>query len=279
MHKYKQNIFVSFGTVLLFAFLIPLFATPNISEATTTVLLHDLFTTPSTNTSLWHIPTWTGNGDGTYIGRTQLRVTQNSGLPTATNGVLKVPVQTYNPIQGVSFYGTDLISNQTFSVAAKQGLDIKVRAKINAPRQPGTVGGIFLYALKPGSNTLHDEIDFELLGNRLNQVQTNIYANEPLGAGHSSFIQYPTGSSTTYHIYEMKWFTNKVQWLIDGTLVRTDTTHVPTGPMGFHLNEWVPDAGWAEAYNANLQPTATASLNKIYSTAVDYVNIQTIDLP
>ena len=71
-------------------------------------------------------------------------------------------------------YGTthaivDLIcAGVVFSIFTKQifnldkGLDITVRAKMNTTA-PGIVGGIFLYALKPGSNTIHDEIDFELL--------------------------------------------------------------------------------------------------------------------
>ncbi len=61
---------------------------------------------------------------------------------------------------------------------------------MSAPLRPGIVGGLFLYALAPGSNTLHDEIDFELLSNVPDQVQTNIYGNEPLGIGHVEFIPY-----------------------------------------------------------------------------------------
>ena len=113
---------------------------------------------------------------------------------------------------------------------------------------PGIVGGIFLYALKPGSTTYHDEIDFELLTNRPNGVQTNIYSNEKLGTGNVQFVPYASGSITDYHTYEIKWQPNQVSWFIDGTLVRTDTSHVPTGPMNFHLNIWVPDPGWPEAY-------------------------------
>jgi beta-glucanase (GH16 family) len=278
MKKYKTTSMLKVSKSLLLMIIAICLIPKSSNAATATVLLNDTFTPTAASTTLWHIPTWTGPTDGTYIGRTQLRVTQNAQMPVSTNGIMTIPVQTYNPIQGVSFYGTDLISNQSFSIAPKQGLDIKFRAKNNSPLQRGTVGGMFLYALKPGSNTLHDEIDFEILGNWLHDVQTNIYANEPLGAGHFASTTYATGTAATWHLYEIKWLPTKVQWLIDGAVVRTNTANVPTGPMSLHLNEWVPDSGWAAAYDSTLQATTTASANKIYSMGVDYVKVQTIPL-
>jgi beta-glucanase (GH16 family) len=126
---------------------------------------------------------------------------------------------------------------------------------------PGIVGGIFLHALKPGSNTLHDEIDFELLTNLPDKVQTNIYSNEPLGKGNPKLVSFPSGTITDYHIYEIKRQPNKVSWFIDGNLVPTETKHLPAGPMYFHLNIWVPDSDWIEAYSPDIQPTSSPSLN------------------
>jgi len=242
------------------------------ATAHATVFLSDDFTGTSVGSANWYIPTWTSSTDGTYLGRTQLRCTQSSSLPSASNSNAIIAVQSYNPA-GFSFYGTEIISKQSFSVG--QGIDITVRAKMDNPTQ-GIVGGIFLYSLKPGSSTLHDEIDYELLTNVTNQVQTNIYGNEPLGAGHTQFVSYASGSVTSYHTYEIKWLPTQVSWYLDGSLVRTDTAHVPTGPMNFYLNAWVPDSGWAQAYNAAIQPVASASANQVYSMSVDSVNIQSI---
>jgi beta-glucanase (GH16 family) len=158
------------------------------------------------------------------------------------------------------------------------GIHLTVRAKMNTIT-PGIVGGIFLYALKPGSTTYHDEIDFELLTNLPNGVQTNIYSNEKLGTGNVQFVPYPSGSITDYHTYEIKWQPNHVSWFIDGNLVRTDTRYVPTGPMTFHLNIWVPDPGWPAAYDPNLKPATSASSNQIFSMSVDSVTIQSITPP
>jgi hypothetical protein len=235
-------------------------------------LLYDDFSGNIVSYSKWHIPTWVSPTDGTVVGHTQFRFTQNSSLPAADNGNAIIAVESYNPT-AFSFYGTDLRSNQSFALG--EGIHITVRAKMNTAT-PGIVGGFFLYALKPGSTTYHDEIDFELLTNLPNGAQTNIYSNEKLGTGHVQFVPYTSGSITDYHTYEIKWQQNQVSWFIDGNLVRTDTSHVPTGPMNFHLNIWVPDPGWPEAYDPNLKPTTSASSNQIFSMSVDSVTIQSI---
>ncbi len=246
---------------------------PSFSLAAT--LLYDDFSGNIVSSGKWHIPTWVSPTDGTVVGHTQFRFTQNASLPAASNGNAVIAVESYNPTS-FSFYGTDLRSNQSFALG--KGIHITVRAKMNTTT-PGIVGGIFLYALKPGSTTYHDEIDFELLTNRPHGAQTNIYSNEKLGTGNVQFVPYPSGSITDYHTYEIKWQPHQVSWFIDGNLVRTDTTHVPTGPMNFHLNIWVPDPGWPEAYDPNLKPTTEASSNQIFSMSVDSVNIQSITPP
>lgn len=240
--------------------------------ATGVPLLQDDFSGSSADEKLWHIPTWTSPTDGTYIGRTQFRVTQDSGLPATADGSLVIPIETHNPKQ-TSFLAAEVISNQEFSVGT--GLDIVIRAKMNAPLRPGVVGGLFLYALQAGSDTIHDEIDFELLTNKPDQVQTNIYGHEPLGIGHVEFIPYQTGSMTDFHNYEIKWTPKLVSWLIDGKLVRTTTSNIPAAPMRFYVNAWAPDEHWPQAYSATIQPTASADANEMVGAVhVDSITIR-----
>ena len=73
---------------------------------------YDGFDGSEVNINNWHIPTWVSPTDGTYIGRTQFRVSQNSTLPSVGESNVAITVQSYNPT-GFSFYGTDLISNQS----------------------------------------------------------------------------------------------------------------------------------------------------------------------
>ncbi len=152
---------------------------------------------------LWHIPTWVSSKDGTFLGRTQFRCTPAESAFCISNGEALINLDTYNPTGTTRsyFYGTDLITNRTFSIG--KGLIFTIRARLKSPVPRGIVGGIFLYELVgPGTN--HDEIDFELVSNRPSEVQTNIYDNEPLGAGHPAFHPI-TGSVTDYHTYVIKW--------------------------------------------------------------------------
>ncbi|WP_028324644.1 glycoside hydrolase family 16 protein [Desulfatirhabdium butyrativorans] len=235
-------------------------------------LLYDDFSGNRVSSDKWHIPTWVSPADGTVVGLTQFRFTQNSSLPAANNGCAIIALESYNPT-AISFYGTDLRSNQSFAVGS--GIHITVRAKMDTATR-GIVGGIFLYALKPGSTTNHDEIDFEFITNRPHGVQTNIYGNEKLGDGHVVFVPYASGSIMDYHTYEIKWLPEQVSWFIDGKLVRTDTNHVPAGPMNLHLNIWVPGSGWPAAYDPDLKPATSADSNRIFSMSVDSVHVQSM---
>jgi beta-glucanase (GH16 family) len=232
-------------------------------------LLDEAFAGKPVDPRNWEIPTFKANGDGTFIGRTQFRVTQNSGLPKTDAHGATIAIETFNQAEP-SFLGTEMISRQEFSVA--RGLDVTIRAKMNSAAHPGIVGGIFLYALKPGSNTIHDEIDFELLTNRPDEVQTNIYAHEELGVGHVIFVPYPTGGMADYHDYEIRWTAKDVTWLIDGKPVRTTTENVPTEQMKFHFNIWAPDAHWPGGFNAAIQPVKSAEANSV----LDYLSVASI---
>jgi hypothetical protein len=241
---------------------------------TTSTIFVDHFDGATIDGSLWRIPTWLGNGDGTYVGRTQFRCSQNAALPLVSNSTTAINAESFNPT-GFSFYGTDLISKRQFSVG--KGLIITIRAKINAPVDGGIVGGIFLYDLTTGTN--HDEIDFEMVTNNPNQIHTNIYANEQLGAGHPDSTYFQNSSITEYHTYVIEWLPSKVSWLVDGNIIRTNIDRIPAGPMRFHFNMWVPAKEWQSAYNEKLQPTRSRDSNKIYSMIVDFIRIDSLISP
>lgn len=65
-----------------------------------------------------------------------------------------------------------------------------------------------------------DEIDWEFLGGVDNQVQTNFF-----GKGDTTYydrmIQYGVSSAQeVYHTYSLDWTADRLQWIIDGTVVR-----------------------------------------------------------
>jgi Glycosyl hydrolases family 16/Secretion system C-terminal sorting domain len=246
----------------------------SVANAQTKKIFFDDFNGSNMSTLLWHIPTWVSPTDGTYVGKTQFRCSQNSPLPAVSNSQAIINLETYNPT-GFSFYGTDLITNRTF--VPGNGLIFTIHAKIKSPTAGGIVGGIFLYDLT-GSGTTHDEIDFELVTNELNEVHNNIYSDEPLGAGHPDFA-FITTPITDYHTYVMKWLPDEVSFIVDGNVIRTSKTLVPDGQLHFHLNMWVPGAEWAEAYDSNLQPTGSPGSNQVYSMIVDSVRVDSLVNP
>ncbi|MCX6824497.1 MAG: family 16 glycosylhydrolase [candidate division SR1 bacterium] len=245
-------------------------ATVTVKGQTTVNIFRDLFNGTSINSAWWYIPTWTGPSDGTYVGRTQFRCIP-AALPSIINDNVYVNLETYNPT-GFSMYGTDLITQKTF--APGNGLIISIRAKINNPMIGGIVAGLFSFDLIPPSNTIHNEIDWELLTNQSNYVHTNIYNNEPLGVGHPDSSQI-VNQITDYHVFMIRWLPNEVTWYIDGILVRT-STNVPTAPTHFHLNMWAPAQEWSSAYNVALQPTNVQADNQIYSLLIDSIRIDSI---
>ena len=218
----------------------------------------------------WDYNHWKPTDNPSFYGRTQ----QRQSLPETKNGVLRLQLDTYNKgdAKHTSFLGSEVITQQTFGLASGAGVAFEVKARFeNVPK--GIVGGIFTFT---GNAKNHDEIDWEALSNDLaagkKQIQTNIYANEPLGAGHVKFVPI-TGALTDYHVYRMEWLPNQVRWLVDGKVVRVETDHVPKNPMNLHMNIWAPSAGWKNAYDASLQPAKTAGTNKSYFLDATYAKV------
>jgi beta-glucanase (GH16 family) len=235
------------------------------------LIFFDDFNSSCVNSQNWVIPFWVSPNDGTFIGRTQFRCSQDSGLPSSYDSQAEIKLDSYNPT-GYSFYGTDLISKRSFLPG--KGLVFTIFAKIKTPVSCGIVGGIYLYGQSSPEAVLHDEIDFELLTNNTDKVHTNIYNNEVIGAGHpdSVVVNKPF---TDYHMYTIKWLSSGVVWMVDGKTIRV-SSRAPAGPMHFNLNLWVPAIEWKDAYDASLQPAIHSSYNQSFSMLVDWVKIDSL---
>ena len=228
----------------------------------------------------WQNPVWSSDGS-TFVGQTQF-ICQPAPLPACSNSDAKITVQSYNPTAtapNYSFYGYDVISNPSFSPGT-EGIDITFRAEGMSATTPGLVGGLYLYALVPGSQTIRNEIDFELLTNNPNEFETNIFTNQPTTvAGLPQYLSYPSGASASvnqWHTYQIQWLPNEVNWLVNGTLVWTDSSNIPSDAMNVNLDMWVPSSSWPQAYNPNLHPATSAADNTVYPPMlVDWVYVST----
>jgi hypothetical protein len=229
-------------------------------------LFSDDFSSPL-STSKWDYNHF--ESGGSFYGRTQ----QRQYLPQVSSGLLHLQLNTYNPTgPGNSFLGSEIISTQSFTIDAG-GIAFEASARI-VSSVPGLVGGFFGFHFD-NTTKLDNEVDHELLSNDAvagrNREQTNVYSNEPLGAGHPEFV--PVTDLTKFHTYRIEWFANRVRWFIDSQLVREDTVHIPQGALALHLNIWAPAADWVDAYSASLEPTNDPAFDTSYYVDVDYVRV------
>lgn len=239
------------------------------------VLLEDHFDGTALDTTKWFVPT----GDGTFFGRTQIR--PPSEPLTVAGGVLRLQVDTWNPtalVPGDSFWGSEVDSLDTWAV--EDGLSFRARVRLVAPVPGGLVGALFSYVFLPGIPG-RDEIDFELLTNDVvaaeERVLTNVFDDDDFGqAGDFAFAQVAGLDLTDFHVYEVRWYPDRVEWYVDGSLLRTETDTVPGDPQNVRLNFWVPDAGFAAAYDASLQPAADSGDNETFFYEVDQVRVARI---
>lgn len=233
------------------------------------VLLRDDFTDSALNGALWFMP----QGAGTFLGRTQLRP---PGAPLGVNGgVLRMRLDTYNPTAltpGDSFWGTEIVSQQTFARGA--GISFAARVRLVDPIPGGIVGSLFSYVTQNGT---HDEIDVELLTNDIgvNRVLTNVFNDDDFSVpGRPQFVTPPGLVLTQFNLYEFEWLPDRVRWKINGQVVREEFSNLPDQPMPVRLNLWAPTADFADAFNAALQPASTASANQRFFYEVDFVEVR-----
>ena len=233
------------------------------------VLFFEDFLGTEVDSATWEFPT----GPASNYGRTQIR----PGYPPIIDGKLHLKLNTYNPTSTIpsgSFFGSDIFTRSTFLLG--QGLRVELKARLDRPIVRGLVGGLFLYQYFEQTER-HSEIDFELLTNFPSQVQTNVYWNEGLGAGHSQFVIPPGLDLAKFNVYRIDWLPNSVRWYINDVLVRTELSVIPRENLEIHLNFWGPAcSGWTVACGPDLQPAQTEAEDQEYDFLVDWVRVSRI---
>ena len=248
---------------------------PETSRASV-VLLHDDFNGSSLDGGLWSLPT----GPGSFLGRTQLRP---PGMePTVSGGVVRLQLDTFNPTAitpGDSFFGTEILTNQAF--ARGHGLVIEARSRVVGPVPRGMVASLFSFVT---NGVIRDEIDFELLTNDINdgnpRVLTNVFDDDDFSQpGDKAFATVAGLDLTEFNTFRIALLPDRVQWFVNGQLVREEVDTVPDQDMTVRLNLWAPDAFFAEAFDATLQPAASSGENETFFYDVDFVTITAIPEP
>lgn len=88
-----------------------------------------------------------------------------------------------------------------------------------------------------------DEIDFEWLGGDNAQVQTNYFRQGQTGNYDREQYVPVAGNHDAFHTYAIDWTSERIQWLVDGKVVRTLTpadskNQYPQTPMMIKVGSW-----------------------------------------
>ncbi|SCU87999.1 LAMI_0D08350g1_1 [Lachancea mirantina] len=90
----------------------------------------------------------------------------------------------------------------------------KIGTRMKTSHDVGVVTAFIMFS------SVQDEIDYEFVGADLKTVQTNYYFEGILNYNHSANIS-STDTYANYHLFEVDWHEDYVQWLVDGEVGRT----------------------------------------------------------
>jgi hypothetical protein len=244
----------------------------------TNTLFQDTFALPASqlNPAAWT----TEVGPASFLGRTQLAdwVHPGSGGTFVVGAAgAELALNTFNPT-GNSLFGTHGKTLELFQPTATTAIVFTARVQV-ASVQPGLVFGVYLFGCPGNCATQHDEIDIELVTNRLQpgaplMVQLNWYSNEPLGAGRGGLFPLPAGfDPLAVHDWTIRWSLARIDFSVDGTLLSSVSTAVPQGPMAANIIAWGPNTDWPAAYNAALKQASSAQQNARFVAYVKSINV------
>ena len=198
-----------------------------------------------------------------------------------SNRAMRYGVQSYSP---TDIRETNTVVTTPTSFAPPTGsnyLEFAASLKINysSANQAGLVFGLSAY----GSNAAkqEDAVNMEFLTNQLNTNGTNTvaydridltafndYTTDPANKWYTR-IESGTNSTDNYHTYAMRIFTDRVDYLVDGNLIISNNSVVPSGTgLKLVLVAWAPDSTWPSA-------TGTLPSTGFWYMDVNFVQVST----
>ncbi|GMM50071.1 hypothetical protein DASB73_010290 [Starmerella bacillaris] len=154
----------------------------------------------------------------------------------------------------------------------------------------GTTGVVSDFILLSG---VKDEIDYEFVGYNLTSAQTNYYWQGILDYHNMIGATVSSATNSDYHDYTIDWQEDKINWIIDGTTVRTlnkeDTKNSTTGEYMFPQTPSRIQFGLWPGGDSSAEGTAEWAGGKInwddmgdtgyFYVEVDSISVETYDTP
>ncbi len=104
--------------------------------------------------------------------------------------------------------------------------------RLKAADCPGVITSFFLYTHYP----VWDEIDIEILGKNMNEVQFNYYTDGR--GGHEYVHRLGFNAAQDFHDYGFLWLPESITWYVDGVAVYQATVNLPSHPQQIMMNVW-----------------------------------------
>ena len=202
--------------------------------------------------SAWQLQTFTFGGNLAQFS------TQNAAV---ANGILTINL-TPNPSSTTEPYnGVEMRSARTLTYG-------KVSARMRFATGSGVVSGLVLF-YTPYPNCNWNEIDIEHLGDSATTSQLNaqVYLGTPVAGCTTSvsptqepqIVNLGVDAEADFHQYDIEWTPAGVKYFVDGTLLRTWTTHADllNLPETILLTIWASSAAsWAGPLTPTSAPTS-----------------------
>lgn len=235
-------------------------------------LLFDDFDAAQLDSATWGLATW-NIGDRTQFGN------QPTFSGDGAESWISLPLDTWNPnLPGERVFGTEIYSLQNFELGG--GVEYLARARLNTD-MPGLVAAFFTYNQKRQKGRwISDEIDFEILSkqdfDRLLVTSWDDWgaagANYDDGVHHlGALLALPGVDWRQWNTYAIRWYPDRVEWLVNGELVHLQARPVPDQPQPIRASLWAGGTTWPDAYDPLLQPTANPAANQRFSWDLDYI--------
>jgi endo-1,3-1,4-beta-glycanase ExoK len=128
-------------------------------------------------------------------------------------------------------------------------------ARLRTAVGSGLNSAMFTYS-GPPTTLVHDEIDFEFLGKASGNVQLNYYVAKRGGNESSPALGFD--ASAGFHDYAFVWKPGRIDWYVDGKLVRTaESAAMPVTAGQFIFSLWNGTSavdGWLGSFDASRMP-------------------------